>query len=121
MFWATFALLILPFPFKLVSMITGKDKRSFAVKFEEISNAAFLAIGLIAFWEYSYSSNTSSTPMFWYVWLSIAVIWSIVAIFKSSKLDYAKEQIGTKATVILSIFSTIFFIPMFIAVFNYAD
>ncbi|WP_417760829.1 hypothetical protein [Shewanella sp.] len=49
MFWLTFMLLVLPFPFKLAAMLTGKDKRATAVKLEEMCNAVFLAIGLIAF------------------------------------------------------------------------
>lgn len=120
MFWLTFMLLVLPFPFKLAEMISGKDQRAFAVKFEEMANAVFLSIGLIAFWQFAYSMGTSSHPLFWYLWLGIAIIWSIVAMFKSAKLGYGVEQVGKKATVIMACFSTLFFLPMLVAVFRYA-
>ena len=120
MFWATTLLLIVPFPFKLFSMVTGKDQRSFAVKFEEMSNAIFLAIGLIAFWQFAYLDTKSTVPIFWYAWLFVAVSWSLLAAIKSPKLDYAKEQIGAKNTIIISALSTLFFLPMFIAVYNHA-
>ena len=120
MFWLTFMLLVLPFPFKLAEMISGKDQRAFSVKFEEMVNAVFLSIGLIAFWQFVYSTGTSSHPMFWYLWLIIAIIWSIVAMLKSAKLGYGVEKVGKKATVIMACFSTLFFLPMLVAVFRYA-
>jgi len=120
MFWLTAALLIVPFPLKLFEMVTGKDKRPFAVKVEELSNAALLAVGLIAFWHYVYTDEASSAPWFWYCWIVSTVLLSIVAVFKSSKLGYAKEQIGSKATVVLSVGSTLFFVPLFVAVISYA-
>ncbi|WP_123421773.1 hypothetical protein [Gallaecimonas pentaromativorans] len=120
MFWATALLLILPFPFKIGAIALGKDKRPLSVKIEELSNAVFLSIGLIAFWHYAYSNEISTIPLFWYSWLFIAVAWSIFAVFKSSKLNYAQEQIGTKATIVVSALSTVFFVPMLVAVFNYA-
>jgi hypothetical protein len=121
MFWATAFLLILPFPFKIGAILLGKDKRPIAVKVEELCNAAFLSIGLIAFWNYAYLDSTSNAPLFWYSWLLIAVSLSVLAVFKSSKLHYAKEQIGTRATVVASILSSVFFLPMLVAVFNYAS
>lgn len=120
MFWLTAILIVLPFPFKVFEIVTGKDKRPLAVKVEELSNAALLAVGLIAFWHYVYTDEASSAPWFWYCWIVSTVLLSIVAVFKSSKLGYAKEKIGSKATVILSVGSTLFFVPLFVAVFNYA-
>jgi len=120
MFWASALLLLMPLPFKLTALVKGKDTRPKSVITEEFLNALFLSLGLIAFWQYTYAGQTAGYPLIWYGWLLIAICWSIVAIFKSAKLDYAKEQIGKKATLILSSLSTLFFLPMFIAVFNYA-
>ena len=120
MFWASALLLIVPLPFKLAALYRDKDNRPKSVIAEEFVNVLFMSLGLIAFWQYIYSNRTADYPLIWYCWLFIAVCWSIVAIFKSAKLDYAKEQIGKKATIILSSLSTVFFLPMFIAVFNYA-
>jgi hypothetical protein len=51
----------------------------------------------------------------------VSVGWSCIAVFKSSKLTYAKSQIGGKATVLFALGSTLFFLPMLVAVFNYAS
>ena len=120
-FWLTASLLILPFPFKLAGYISGKDNSPLSVKIEEMANALFLAIGLIAFWAYAYSKSIAIPPVFWYIWLTVSVGWSCIAVFKSSKLTYAKSQIGGKATVLVAVGSTLFFLPMFVAVFNYAS
>jgi len=120
MFWLTAILIVLPFPFKVFEIVTGKDKRPLAVKVEELSNAVLLSIGLIGFWYYAFTDKASNSPWLWYGWLLLTVLLSILAVFKSSKLRYANEQVGSKATVILSVGSTLFFVPLFVAVFNYA-
>ncbi|MFT4940143.1 MAG: hypothetical protein ACI88A_003195 [Paraglaciecola sp.] len=120
-FWLTASLLILPFPFKLAGYISGKDTSPLRVKIEEMANALFLAIGLIAFWAYAYTKPIAIPPVFWYIWLTVSVVWSCLGVFKSSKLTYAKSQIGGKATVLFALGSTLFFLPMLVAVFNYAS
>ncbi|MCO7188382.1 MULTISPECIES: hypothetical protein [unclassified Pseudoalteromonas] len=121
MFWATALLLIVPLPFKVGALVLGRDTRSPLVIIEELSNAVFLGIGLIAFWQYAYTNGISNSPQLWNGWLFIAIAWSILAVFKSPKLSYAQEKIGKTTTVAVSVLSTIFFLPMFVAVFNYAN
>jgi hypothetical protein len=118
-FWLLVVLLIVPFPFKIYEYITRKDKSPLWVKIEEMSNAVFLAVGLIAFYG-SINDISYFTPIFWNIWLVIAVIWSTIGLYWSPKIKYVIEVMGkTKATVFM-VFSTVIYLPMFIAVYQYA-
>lgn len=118
-FWLLAVLLIIPFPFKIYEYATRKDKSPLSVKVEEMLNAIFLAIGLIAF--YGFINNVSYfTPMFWKIWLIIAVLLSTVGLYWSPKTKYAVEVMGKKKTTVLMVFSTLIYLPMFIAVYQYA-
>ena len=118
-FWLLVVLLIVPFPFKIYEYITRKDKSPLWVKIEEMSNAVFLSIGLIAF--YGFINDISYfTPTFWSIWLIIAVIWSTIGLYWSPKVKYAVEVMGkAKATGFMA-FSTLIYLPMFTAVYQYA-
>ena len=118
-FWLLAVLIIVPFPIKIYGYITRRDKSPLRVKIEEISNAIFLAMGLIAF--YGYINDISYfTPIFWKGWLVIVAILSTIGVFWSPKIKYAIEVMGkTKATVFM-VFSTLIYLPMFIAVYQYA-
>ncbi|QYJ92642.1 hypothetical protein [Shewanella spartinae] len=120
MFWITAAYLLIPFPFKVGALVMGKDKRPVAAVIEEQANAIFHFLGLIAFWGYVYADNRVANPMLWYAWLVIAILWSVIALFKSAKVDYAVSQIGPKVTKILCLVGMLLFLPMYIAVFEYA-
>lgn len=62
-FWLLVLLLTVPIPFKIYGYITRKDKSPLWVKIEAMSNAVFLAIGLIAF--YGFINDVSYfTPIF---------------------------------------------------------
>ena len=120
MFWVTAAFLLMPFPFKLGALVMGRDKRPIAAVTEELANTLFHAFGLLAFWGYVYNDNSAANPVLWYGWLVIALLWSFIALFKSAKIDYAVSQIGSKATKVLALVGILFFLPMYIAVFEYA-
>ncbi|MCG9723641.1 hypothetical protein [Shewanella sp. Isolate7] len=120
MFWVTAAFLLIPFPFKLGALVMGRDKRPIAAVTEELVNALFHAFGLIAFWGYVHNDNSAANPVLWYGWLVIAILWSFIALFKSAKIDYAVSQIGSKATKVLALVGILLFLPMYIAVFEYA-
>ncbi|MFC4700337.1 hypothetical protein ACFO4O_09230 [Glaciecola siphonariae] len=118
-FWLNTALLVLPFPFKVYGYVKGTDTSPRKVKIEEMGNAIFMALGLIPF--FGFISEKSVGPLYlWKIWLIIAVGLSILSIFRSPKLSYAKEKIGKTQTVIVSIFSSLFFLPMLVAVYFYA-
>ncbi|PKH87483.1 hypothetical protein [Colwellia sp. Bg11-28] len=118
-FWLLVVLLIVPFPFKIYEYITRKDQSPLRVKVEEMLNAIFLAIGLIAF--YGFINNINYfTPMFWKIWLVIAVFLSTVGFYWSPKIKYSVEIMGKKKVTVLMAFSTLIYLPMFIAVYQYA-
>ncbi|MCG9737409.1 hypothetical protein L1D32_04445 [Shewanella insulae] len=120
MFWSTAAYLFIPFPFKVGALVMGKDKRPVAAVIEEQAHAIFHFLGLFAFWGYVYNDNSAANPLLWYGWLVIAILWSVVALFKSAKIDYAVSQIGPKATKALCLVGMLLLLPMYIAVFEYA-
>lgn len=95
-FWLTASLLVFPLPFKLAGYISGKDPNPLRVKIQEITNAIYFSIGLVAFLAYAFDKQLTVPSMFWFIWLTIAVLWSCLVIFKSSKLTYAKSIYGGK-------------------------
>jgi len=46
-FWILVAIVALPFPFKVLGYISGRDKSPLIVKVEEMANTLFLALGCI--------------------------------------------------------------------------
>ena len=119
-FWLLVALIILPLPLplKIFEYFTGKDKSPVIVKIEEVSNALFMAIGLVAFYGYL-NNQVYMFPNFWKIWLVIAVIWSVLSIFWSPKLKYAIEVMGKNNMRIAAGLSCILYIPLFLAVYFY--
>ncbi|KFZ38706.1 hypothetical protein HR45_04600 [Shewanella mangrovi] len=118
-FWLLAALIILPLPFKLYEYATGKDDSPRIVKIEEMTNALFLGIGLIAFYGFIHQQLFLSKT-FWQAWLVIAVVWSILSLFWSPKLNYATQVLGKKGMYIGAIIGVIITLPLLIAVYLYA-
>ena len=117
-FWLLVVLIVIPLPFKIYEYLSGKDKSPLIVKIEEMSNAIFTAIGLIAF--YGFLNNESYLfPAFWEVWLIIAVLWMILPIFWSPKLDHARKIMGAKKTGFWIAFSCALHLPLLLAVYFY--
>lgn len=92
-FWILVALITLPFPFKVFEYLSGKDKSPVIVKVEEMANAIFMALGLVAFHGFI-TDTVYLTPAFWKGWLFITIVWSVLPIFWSPKLAYAAEVMG---------------------------
>ena len=118
-FWILVALIVLPFPFKVFEYASGKDKSPWIVKVEEVANALFMALGLVAFHGFI-SGKVYLTPAFWQGWLLIAVAWSILPIFWSPKLAYASEVMGKNKMRMLAGFSCLLYLPPLFAVYFYA-
>ena len=118
-FWLLVVILVLPFPFKVFGYIKGSDDSSLSVKVEESANTIFMSIGLIAFYGFIHN-KTYLTPVFWQIWLFIAVLWSIVAIFWSPKLAHATEVMGKSKMRIGAVVGCALYIPLFLAVYFYA-
>jgi|TARA_R110000851_G_scaffold67191_2_gene151535 hypothetical protein len=118
-FWILVALIVLPLPFKIYEYATGKDKSSIGVKIEEMSNALFMAVGLIAFYGYL-NDQVYLFPSFWITWLVISVIWSVSAMFWSPKLTYATEVMGKTKMRIFAGIGLVLYSPLFLAVYFYA-
>jgi len=118
-FWLLCALIILPLPFKVYEYISGKDKSPITVKVEEIFNALFLGIGLIAF--YGYLNNELYLfSEFWIGWLFISIILSIISIFWSPKLKYASDIMGKNKMKAMSAIGIIIYLPLYFVVYQYA-
>jgi hypothetical protein len=118
-FWLLVALIALPLPFKIYEYAKGKDKSSIGVKIEEMSNALFMAVGLVAFYGYL-NDQTYFFPSFWMAWLVIGVIWSVSSIFWSPKLAYATEVMGKNNMRLFAGLSCLLYAPLFLAVYFYA-
>ncbi|MFC0119044.1 hypothetical protein [Pseudoalteromonas xiamenensis] len=84
MSWQLVLLLIFPIQFKIYGYITRKDKSPLWVKIEAMSNAFFLAMGLIVFYGLI-NDVIYFTPIFWNFWLIIAVIWLMVCLYGHQK------------------------------------
>ena len=118
-FWLLCALVLLPLPFKVYQYVKGKDESPTIVKWEEIFNAVFLAIGLTAF--YGYLNNEHYLfPAFWIGWLITSVVLSIVSMFWSPKLRYAANIMGKSKVTVMSTIGVLFNIPLYYVVYQYA-
>ncbi|QSX37231.1 hypothetical protein [Shewanella sedimentimangrovi] len=117
-FWILAAILVLPLPFKLLGYFSGKDDSPVWVKLEELANAGFMALGLLAF--HGFIEQTPYlTPGIWAGWLVLALLWSLASLFWSPKLRYAADLLGVKHMRVLAAFSTLLFAPLFVAVWLY--
>lgn len=113
------ALIVLPFPFKVFEYLSGKDKSPVIVKVEEMANALFMALGLVAFHGFI-TDRVYLTPAFWKGWLIIAIAWSVLSTFWSPKLVYAAEVLGKNKMRMVAGISCIFYLPLLFAVYLYA-
>ena len=118
-FWILVAILILPLPFKVYGYLNGSDKSRAIVKIEEMANAAFLSVGLLAFYGFL-NDEQFLTPVFWKAWLIIAILWSFLAMFWSPKLAYATEIMGKSKMRVAAVISLILISPLLFAVYLYA-
>lgn len=118
-FWILVALIVLPFPFKVFEYVSGKDKSPRIVKVEEMSNAIFMALGLVAFHGFI-TDMVYLTPVFWQGWLVIGIVWSVLPIFWSPKLAYATEVMGKNKMRVVAGVSCILYLPLLLAVYFYA-
>ena len=118
-FWILVALIVLPFPFKIFEYLSGKDKSPVIVKVEEITNAIFMALGLVAFHGFI-TGTVYLTPAFWKGWLVVAIAWSVLPIFWSPKLAYAAEIMGKNKMRVAAGISCILYLPLLFAVYFYA-
>ena len=117
-FWILVVLIVLPFPFKIFEYISGKDESPLLVKVEEMANAMFMTLGLVAFHGFI-TGSVYLTPAFWKGWLLIAVAWSILPIFWSPKLAYATEVMGENKMRMVAGLSCVLYLPLFLAVYFY--
>ncbi|KKO49106.1 hypothetical protein VT06_07610 [Arsukibacterium sp. MJ3] len=118
-FWILVALIVLPFPFKVFEYVSGKDKSPRIVKVEEVANALFMALCLVAFYGFI-AGKAYLTPAFWQGWLFIAIVWSLLPIFWSPKLVYAAEVMGKNKMRLVAGVSCILYLPLLFAVYFYA-
>lgn len=118
-FWLLCALIILPLPFKIYEYISARDKSPFIVKVEEMLNALFLSVGLIAF--YGYLNNELYLfPKFWLIWLILSIAISVVSIFCSPKLKYASKVMGKNNTKVFVAMGITLYLPLYFVVYQYA-
>ena len=119
MFWLISFIILLtitvvPFPFKIYGYLSGKDDSPKLVKFEEITNALFMSVGLFGFYGFI-SDRVYLTPLFWNGWLCVAIVWSLLPLFWSPKLDYATEMLGCYKMRLLAAVSSILYLPLLYA------
>jgi hypothetical protein len=119
-FWAIAAVLVLPLPFKVIEYISGKDKSPMSVKIEEMTNAVFFFVGLVGLYGFVYNVDYLS-PLFWRIWIVLAVVLSIAAIFWSPKLKYAVNVMGKTRTRIVVGIGSLAFVPMLVGLFIYSS
>lgn len=119
-FWATFALVVLPFPLKVYGYINGTDKSPIAVKVDETSSVLLAWIGLFAFYGFVYGNYAFSSSL-WYVWLALMIVLTATGPWWSPKLAYAKEILGEGRLWVLYWVSILIYVPMCLAVFYYAQ
>ncbi|MDB5971272.1 MAG: hypothetical protein JWQ90_3722 [Hydrocarboniphaga sp.] len=119
-FWLLAAMLVLPVPVKLLAYFSGKDKSSMLVKAEETTNACFFCVGLIGLHGYIHSVHVGPAGV-WYLWLGIALAWSVLALFWSPKLAHAGHVLGLRKARILAGASTVLLLPLLFAVYSYAS
>ncbi|WP_028771541.1 hypothetical protein [Shewanella waksmanii] len=119
-FWIIAALLILPFPVKIYEYISGRDNSPRIVKIEEMANALFMLVGLCGFYGF-----LQQTPMlfaeFWYAWLALYVIISLLSLRYSPKLKYSAKLNSCRFHTIAMALGILLYTPMLIAVFYYAQ
>ena len=125
MFWLIsfiilLAITVVPFPFKIYGYLSCKDDSPKIVKFEEITNALFMSLGLFAFYGFI-TDKVYLTPEFWNGWLCVAIVWSLLPLFWSPKLDYASEMLGRNNMRLLAAVSSILYLPLLFAVYFYAN
>ncbi|CCQ11700.1 hypothetical protein PALB_26010 [Pseudoalteromonas luteoviolacea B = ATCC 29581] len=89
------------------------------VKVEEMANAMFMALGLVAFHGFI-SGTVYLTPAFWKGWLFIAIAWSVFPIFWSPKLAFAADVMGKNKMRIVAGVTCILYLPLLLAVSIYA-
>jgi hypothetical protein len=119
-FWLLCALIVLPLPFKVYEYISGKDESPIIVKLEEMFNALYFSLGLIAF--YGYLNNESYLfPEFWFGWLFISIIFSILSIFWSPKLKYASDIMGKNKMKSIAAIGFVLYLPLYFVVYQYAS
>ena len=118
-FWVIAALLVLPLPYKIFEYSTGRDASPKIVKIEEMANAVFFGIGLIGLYGFVYQREFFS-PLFWRVWVVLAVIISIAAFFWSPKFKYALEVLGKKRLKAFLAIGSLVLLPMLFAVYSYS-
>ncbi len=119
-FWITAALTIVPFPFKIYGYLNGSDKSPILVKVDELFAVALTWIGLVAFFGFVYD-KAFFTQTVWFAWLSIMLLFTVTGPFWSPKLAYAKEVLGDKTYHVVYWSSLVIYMPMFLAVFQYAQ
>ena len=125
MFWLIFfiillAITVVPFPFKIYGYLSDKDDSPMIVKFEEMTNSLFMSVGLFGFYGFI-SDRVYLTPLFWNGWLCVAIVWSLLPLFWSPKLDYATEMLGCYKMRLLAGVSSILYLPLLFAVYFYAN
>ena len=118
-FWLVAALLLLPLPFKIFEYITGRDGSPRIVKIEEMTNAAFFAVGLVGLYGYVYKQQFLA-PSFWKIWVVLAVVISITALFWSPKLTYAVATMGQSNVRLVLAAGSLFLLPMLVGIWRYA-
>ena len=118
-FWLIAALLVLPFPYKIFEYITDRDGSPKIVKIEEMVNAVFFGIGLIGLYGFVYKRE-SFNPLFWRVWVVLAIIISIAAFFWSPKFKYALDVLGKKRIKVFLAIGSLALLPMLFAVYSYS-
>lgn len=118
-FWVLVAIVVLPLPFKVLGYISGRDKSPLIVKIEEMANALFLAVGLVAFYGFI-NNQVYLSSGFWQAWLFIAIAWSLLPIFWSPKLAYAAGVLGKNKVRLLAGLSCLLYLPLLFAVYFYA-
>lgn len=119
LFWLYLAILILPLPFKIYGYARGSDDSPMAVRIEECANAGFLLVGLLALHGYLHQ-RAWLAPWVWWLWLAIAVGWTVAALFVSPKLQHLNSKMSEGTLRILMTVSTLLYLPQWIVIALYA-
>jgi len=118
LFWLYLGILVLPLPFKIYGYARGSDDSPMAVRIEECANAGFFLFGLLAFHGYLHQ-RAWLTPWVWWLWLAMAIGWSVAGVFISPKLQHLKTKMSRELHILMTV-STLLYLPQLVVTALYA-
>jgi hypothetical protein len=106
---------VLPLPFKVFEIASGRDKSPRAVKIEELAGVALMLLGLPALHAYAYGEPVYAAGL-WRAWVAVTAVVSVACLFLSPKVRYAQAVMGVARTRAVLVLGTLAYTPMLVGV-----